>query len=240
MQSGVFESSRGTIAARWVVTDRHGGFSQPPYDSLNLASHVGDAPLAVAANRAVLASALDVPSDRLVFPGLVHSSDVGLVDAPLGLFPNVDVLVTSTRNIGLVTMGADCVPLLAVDPESKVALVAHIGWRGAGDGIVETILTSLVNAGATVKRTQFILGPSICGECYHVDEERRQHVLNVLPGAGRKAAQGLDLRDGIAAEVRAAHAAVKTIGGCTAEDPLLFSHRRDGVTGRQAAAVVLV
>jgi hypothetical protein len=204
-----------------------------------MASHVGDAPLAVAANRGILAEALGLPSDRLVFPGLVHSTDVGVVESPIGHFPNVDVLVTSTRKIGLVTMGADCVPLIAADPEAGVALVAHVGWRGAADGIVQTIFATLANAGGSLKRTQFILGPSICGNCYLVDEQRRELVVSVLPGSGQKNSQGLDLREGIAAELRSANASVKSVGGCTAEDPQLFSHRRDGVTGRQAAAVVL-
>ena len=30
------------------------------------------------------------------------------------------------------------------------------------------------------------------------------------------------------------------VGGCTAEDPGFYSHRRDGRTGRQGGAVALV
>lgn len=239
MHKGVIESSRGTIAARWIVSNREGGFSQPPYDSLNLASHVGDAPLAVAANRAILAGALELSADRMVYPGLIHSTDVGWVDSPVGLFPNVDVLITTKRNIGLVTMGADCVPLIAVEPLTKVALVAHIGWRGAADGIVESLITSLSTAGADLSQTQVVLGPSICGNCYAVDAERREAVLGVLPAAGTRSESGLDLRDGIQAALTAKKLKVSRVGGCTAEEPQLFSHRRDGITGRQAAAVVL-
>lgn len=240
MQSGVIESSRGTVAARWVMTDRSGGFSQPPYDSLNLATHVGDAPLAVAANRGILADELRVPAERMVYPGLIHSTDVGVVDSPIGLFPNVDVLVTSIRKIGLVTLGADCVPLIAVDPEVGVAVAAHIGWRGAADGIVASIATALNNSGAKLKQTHIIMGPAICGNCYRVDDERRMRVTENLPAAGQRSEQGLDLREGLAAEFRSLNATVKIIGACTAEESTLFSHRRDGVTGRQAAAVVLV
>jgi copper oxidase (laccase) domain-containing protein len=32
-------------------------------------------------------------------------------------------------------------------------------------------------------------------------------------------------------------AAIRTVGGCTVEDPGLFSYRRDGVTGRQGILV---
>ncbi|MFW8341562.1 laccase domain-containing protein, partial [Klebsiella pneumoniae] len=38
---------------RIAMTQRHGGVSQPPFDSLNLGLHVGDDPASVQANRAL-------------------------------------------------------------------------------------------------------------------------------------------------------------------------------------------
>lgn len=239
MQNGVIVDSLGAEVARWLFTDRSGGFSGAPFDTLNLAMHVGDAPIAVAANRGILADALGVPADRVVYPGLIHSVSVGVVDEPVGLFPDVDVLLTSKRKIALATLGADCVPMVVVDPQRRLALTAHVGWRGAADGIIEAINSALVSAGGGLKGAHALLGPSICGNCYRVDAERREHVLAALPHAGERSAEGVDLRDGLAARLRDLGAKVQSIGGCTAEDATLFSHRRDGVTGRQAAAVVL-
>ncbi len=239
MQSGVIVDSSGVEVARWVFSDRSGGFSAPPYESLNLAMHVGDAPIAVAANRSVLANALAVPADRIVYPGLTHSVAVGLVDEPVGLFPDVDVLMTSKRKIGLATLGADCVPVIVVDAKSKIAMTAHVGWRGAAAGIVDSISSSLTQAGGSLKNAHVLLGPAICGECYRVDPDRREQVMTVLPEAGDRSDQGIDLRDGLIAALSKLGAKVQRVGGCTAEDVSLFSHRRDGVTGRQGAAVVL-
>lgn len=240
MHSGVIADGTGTAVARWVVTNRHGGFSQAPYDSLNMASHVGDAPLAVAANRSLLAQELGVPDERMVYPGLVHSSDVGVVEGPIGLFPNVDILVTRRRSIGLVTMGADCVPMALVDASAGIALTAHVGWRGAADGITDAIAQAVEQAGGTMRNAVAVFGPSICGDCYQVDAARRAAVREVLPQAAVHSASGIDIAAGIAAALADEGVSITRVGGCTFEDEQWFSHRRDGVTGRQAAAVVLL
>ena len=243
MSHGEVTNKSGKTVARWMFSNRQGGFSAPPYDSLNVASHVGDAPLAVASNRAILAQQLRVESRDITWPGLVHGTDVGVINSPLSLFPNVDVLVTSTSKRVLATMGGDCVPLLAVDPESKVALSAHIGWKGAADSIHKAIISALESAGGKSKFTNIFLGPAICGLCYVVEQERFDLVTAELPEAGVELADGrlgLDLRLGIQAALRAAGMKVNQIDGCTAESPDLFSYRRDGVTGRQAGLVVLV
>ena len=243
MSHGEVTSKVGKTVARWIFSNRQGGFSHSPFDSLNVASHVGDAPLAVAANRAKLAELLKVQPKDITWPGLVHGTDIGLITSPLSLFPDVDVLVTSTSKRALATMGGDCVPLLAVDPESKVALSAHIGWKGAADSIHEAIISALESAGGKPKFTNVFLGPAICGMCYVVEQDRFDLVTAQLPEAGVKLSDGrlgLDLRLGLQAALRAAGMRVNQIDGCTAESPDLYSFRRDGVTGRQAGLVVLV
>jgi copper oxidase (laccase) domain-containing protein len=56
----------------------------------------------------------------------------------------------------------------------------------------------------------------------------------------RRGTPGLDLRAGVADLLRKAGIPeVVQDHRCTLEDPLLFSHRRDGVTGRQAGLVWL-
>ena len=44
-----------TTRVRWAFSDRSGGVSSGPYDSLNLGGHVGDDLEAVAENRSRLA-----------------------------------------------------------------------------------------------------------------------------------------------------------------------------------------
>jgi YfiH family protein len=83
-----------------------------------------------------------------------------------------DAIVTSMKNLGVGIYTADCVPLLLVDGEARVAAAVHAGWRGTLSGI----------AGRTIKRIEkdygilpsdisAAIGPSIGMCCYEVGEE---------------------------------------------------------------------
>jgi copper oxidase (laccase) domain-containing protein len=101
----------------------------------------------------------------------------------------------------------------------------------------------MTGAGADPARMCAIIGPGICGGCYEVPEEMRDAVAAVVPGSGcvtRVGTPGLDLRSGLAAQLAAAGVRqVRIDGRCTAEDPDLYSYRRDGRTGRFAGLVWL-
>lgn len=242
MSSGEITNRSGKVVAQWLFSDRLGGLSVSPFDSLNVATHVGDAPLAVAANRGVVAQQLSIQSNSITWPGLVHGTDIGVITEPLSLFPNVDILVTSKPKRALATLGADCVPLLAVEPEAGVALSAHVGWRGAADSIHESITAAIVSSGGKLSSTQVILGPAICGNCYTVDDQRFADVTAVMPAAGvirSDESKGIDLRIGLRESLRALGMKVSVVDVCTYESSSHFSHRRDGQTGRQVGVVVL-
>ena len=53
-------------------TYRHGGVSQEPYESLNLAFHVGDKPQHIRENRAIVAEYLGVEPERISCGNQVH------------------------------------------------------------------------------------------------------------------------------------------------------------------------
>ena len=84
-----------------------------------------------------------------------------------------------------------------------------------------------------------LLGPAICGACYEVPPEMQAAVESRLPGSAvrtRAGTAGLDLRAGLARQLAGLGVErIVTDPRCTSEDPELYSHRRDGVTGRQAA-----
>ena len=71
--------------ARVVFTDRHGGVSDGPYESANLADHVGDDPDAVARNRILAADRTGMPAPG-AWVGLrqVHGNDVVRFEARPG------------------------------------------------------------------------------------------------------------------------------------------------------------
>jgi copper oxidase (laccase) domain-containing protein len=94
-------------------------------------------------------------------------------------------------------------------------------------------------AGARTDRVEVLLGPSVCGACYEVPAAMQADVEAHLPGSAcrtRSGTPGLDLRAGLWEQLAAAGVAKIGIDPrCTVEDRSLFSHRRDGTTGRIAA-----
>lgn len=234
MLSGTLTTGAGV--ATWSFTSRLGGVSVGPYASNNLAAHVGDDPDAVRTNRAQLESALG--GDAIAWMGPVHGVRAAFLEEPAALTPDVDALATRLRGVPLATLGADCVPLLlAVD---DVIAAAHVGWRGLVDGMTNTLVAVLSTCGLDPASAHVVLGPAICGSCYAIPAERAHAIETACPSALREARSGgpgADIREGLAAQWRAFGARVALIGPCTAESPEHFSHRRDGVTGRQAGVI---
>jgi YfiH family protein len=226
------------------VTDRRGGRSASPYDTFNLGDHVGDDPADVAANRGRVARELGVAEDRVVWMNQVHGTGVAVVDGPQdGPVPATDALVTRTPGLVLCVLVADCVPILLADSVAGVVAAVHAGREGVRQGVVPAALSAMASLGARARDVTALLGPAVCGECYEVPAAMQADVERVAPGSAvptRSGTPGLDLRAGVAGILRRAGIPeVVQDPRCTVEDPLLFSHRRDGVTGRQAGIVWL-
>ena len=233
-----------SVRPRRVVTDRRGGRSRSPYESFNLGDHVGDEASAVAANRERVARELGVPGDRLVWMNQVHGTAVAVVDGPQqGPLPATDAVVTATPGLVLCVLVADCVPVLLADHERGVVAAVHAGREGVRQGVVPATLSAMASLGARARHVSALLGPAVCGACYEVPAEMQRDVARVAPAAAvrtRTGTPGLDLRAGVEAILRKAGVPeVVQDPRCTVEDHLLFSHRRDGVTGRQAGLVWL-
>ncbi|MFL6121410.1 peptidoglycan editing factor PgeF [Actinophytocola sp.] len=225
---------------RRVVTTRAGGRSKPPYDSFNLGGGVGDDPDAVAANRHRLATELGLEPGRLVWMEQVHGRNAEVVDGPRAeAVEATDAIVTAEPNLALVALCADCAPVLLSDPEAGVVGAVHAGRVGARVGVLPAALTAMEKAGARTDRIEVLLGPAVCGECYEVPAAMQADVEAHLPGSAcktRRGTPGLDIRAGLWRQL--ADAGVAKIGidpRCTFEDRSLFSHRREGTTGRLAA-----
>ena len=232
------------VRPRRVVTDRRGGRSRSPYDSFNLGDHVGDDPVDVAANRSRVARELGVAEDRLVWMQQVHGTGVAVVDGPRGgAVPATDALVTAARGLVLCVLVADCVPVLLADHEAGVVAAVHAGREGVRQGVLPAALSAMASLGARARHVTALLGPAVCGACYEVPGKMQADVARVAPSAAvptRAGTPGLDLRAGVEEVLRKAGIPkVVQDPRCTVEDPQLFSHRRDGVTGRQAGIVWL-
>ncbi|MEI7543268.1 MAG: peptidoglycan editing factor PgeF [Mycobacteriaceae bacterium] len=230
------------VRVRRVTTTRVGGVSAPPFDTFNLGDHVGDDPTAVAANRNRLAAAIGLPADRVVWMNQVHGDNVEFVDAPRAeAFDATDALVTTTSELALAVVTADCVPVLMSDSRAGVLGAAHAGRVGAAMGVVLRTLEAMRAAGARTADVSVLLGPAVSGANYEVPEEMAADVEARLPGSRATTPGGtpaLDLRAGIARQlIEAGVTAIDVDPRCTVADPALFSHRRDAPTGRLASLI---
>lgn len=173
----------------WAFTCRSGGFSHGPWGGpedapgLNLGTHCGDDPGAVARNRALLAQAIGQPIRWL---NQVHGTHVFQADqAPPAASPpthlpgtatptatdpavpdtnalhaqashpapEADAQITTQPGQALAVMVADCLPVLLADREGRVVGATHAGWRGLAAGVIEATVAQMRQALAPHERT---------------------------------------------------------------------------------------
>ena len=240
----MFLRTGDVCSARLAVTDRRGGASTSPYDELNLGDHVGDDAASVAGNRSRVAGGVGVSPEHLVFMRQVHGVDVAVVEGPgppAGTPPEADAMVTAERGVALAVVVADCTPVLLAS--ANVVGVAHAGRRGMAGGVVAATIAAMRSLGADPATTSALVGPAICGRCYEVPARMQAEVAAIESASlatTRSGAPALDIRAGVVAQLRAAGVtSIEVDPTCTAESDRLYSHRRDGVTGRFAGIAVL-
>jgi YfiH family protein len=242
---------------RALCTTRAGGVSAPPYDSLNLGDHVGDSATDVAHNRALLAQNM---AAKPIFLNQVHGT------AMLELMPDTqhgasaDGAYTRQRALACTVMVADCLPILLCDVRGTWVAAVHAGWRGLvgvnGEGVLEAIFKqyrAVAHENRARAASELIawLGPCIGPEAFEVGPDVRQAFvahdalaaqcfeplqhdkwLANLPALARQRLQALGIEQ--------VYGNDGTPPWCTVGNPLrFFSHRRDRVSGRQAACIWL-
>ena len=223
-------------------TLRQEGYSQAPYDSFNLGSHVGDCPKAVHKNRQLLQDLIDSPDSSICWLTQIHGDRV--VEASMdALNTRADASYCRKPGSVAVVMTADCLPVFFCDQQGSTVAVAHAGWKGLLEGILSKTLEHF-----TVKsQVMAYLGPAIGAAAYEVgDELRRVFITKDKKYAryfqfSRKVVAGGDkwLFDlyGLARDQLITAGVYDIYGGdcCTFNDASqFFSYRRDGIAGRMA------
>lgn len=235
------------IAADWPApphiragtTTRGGGVSRSPFDSLNLARHVGDDPAAVARNRAILQKELHLPGAPLWLEQ-THSNRV--VRLPEDDDRLADAAVTNRPGLVCAVLTADCVPVLLCNDEGTRVAAVHVGWRGLCKGILDNALERMGEEPAALLAW---LGPHISAVAYEVSDDMRDACLDRLPegsGAFTPNPRGrwqcsLDTLTVLALNRRGV-TRVSRAGRCTFAEPAAFySYRREARTGRIASLI---
>lgn len=221
-------------------TDRTMGVGAGTYGGFNLGGHVGDDPGVVEANRRLLAAALGVERERLLFMSQVHGATVLDVTRAHDAVGDADAMVTATPGLALAVLVADCVPVLLHDAQAGVIAAVHCGRLGMTSGIVGIAVERMRAQGAD--RISAVVGPSVCARCYEVPEPMAKHAAAVSAASAGRSWTGtpaIDVAAGVVEQLSSLDVAVHWIPGCTREEDRLYSHRRDGRTGRFAGVIVM-
>ena len=222
-----------------AFTDRHGGVSAAPFDSLNLAITGADEAGARAEN---LRRVLDdfAPGAGLVDLHQVHGDRVVVAEEPSsGPRPEADGVVTDRPDLVLLVRAADCVPVLLADPAAGVVGAAHAGRPGLAAGVVLRTVQAMRDLGAS-SLTAWV-GPHVCGACYEVPEAMREQVAALEPASRATTSWGtpaLDIGAGVRAQLVRSGVQVVDVAGCTRESEDLYSYRRDGEGAGRLAGLI--
>lgn len=233
-----------------LCTTRRGGVSAPPYDSFNLAGHVGDTPGSVAENRRRLQelAGLEAP-----IPWLNQVHGAAVVRAGAGADgADADALWSDRPGVPCAVLTADCLPVLLCALDGSCVAAAHAGWRGLAGGVLEAVIDQLPRPG---RELMAWLGPAIGPGAFEVGQEVLEAFLSAAGSRADSAAvracfarspgrPGHYLADLYAlARLRlAARGLTRVFGGglCTCTDAARFySYRRDGDTGRMASLILI-
>ena len=236
-------------SVRAAFTLRRGGVSAAPFDSLNVAAHVGDDSQAVAENRRRLRDGLRLPQEP-AWMEQVHRTEVLDLDlsdlAARAASSSVAADAALTRRAGrvCVVQVADCLPVLFAARDGSAVAAAHAGWRGLAAGVLEATVKNLaIDPG----RLLAWIGPGIGPAHFEVGDEVRGAFLahdNAAAAAFSINTRGrwqCDLP--LLARARLAALGIAAVTGgtwCTyADASRFFSFRRDGRCGRMAAVIWL-
>lgn len=222
-------------------TTRLGGVSVPPYDSLNLATHVGDDPERVAHNRQLLLAGAGLPQ-MPIWLEQVHGTRVLTLDGQIPSDLRADAVYSRVAGQVCAVMTADCLPVLFASQTGDEVAAAHAGWRGLCSGVLENTLAHFCAAPSNIFAW---LGPAIGPDQFEVGSEVRaafvaadpEATCAFTPHATEKYLADIYLL----ARLRLHRAGITAVYGgndCTVtKKSHFFSYRRDGVTGRLASLI---
>lgn len=146
----------------------------------------------------------------------VHGASVAVVAEPAKRYPNIDAVITTQPNLGLIVRTADCLPILIAHPSGLIAAV-HAGRKGTQAGILYKTLKKIKRQFGLHDQVHIWFGPHICADCYQIDRETNLHYDLKKENLKQIVSVYLDSQVKVALSE-----------GCTLESPALHSYRQTG------------
>lgn len=208
----------------------------------NLAFHVEDNEINVIKNRQNLALKLGYNYEDLVYMNQIHSANIIVVDenSPK-LVDNCDSIITRSKNLPLMVMVADCIPILMFDDKQGIIAAIHAGRNSTFLEISKKTAEIFIEKfSSNPEDINVVLGASIQKCCYEVSEDLSKIVENSfgkefvennyidLQGINKKQLNDLGIKN------------IEISNICTkCGDKPYFSYRKDKKTGRFAGIIIL-
>lgn len=208
----------------------------------NLAFHVEDNEINVIKNRKNLALKLGYNYEDLVYMNQIHSANIIVVDenSPK-LVDNCDSIITRSKNLPLMVMVADCIPILMFDDKQGIIAAIHAGRNSTFLEISKkTAEVFIEKFSSNPEDINVVFGASIQKCCYEVSEDLSKIVENSfgkefvennyidLQGINKKQLNDLGIKN------------IEISNICTkCGDKSYFSYRKDKKTGRFAGIIIL-
>lgn len=209
----------------------------------NLAYHVPDLKKNVDKNRKELALKHNFDLKNLIYMNQVHGNNVEVVtkNSPK-LIDNCDGIITKDKNLVLMVMVADCIPIIYMDKVQGVIAAVHAGRNSTFQKIALITAQKMINEfSCKASDIEVILGPSIQKCCYEVSLE----LANIV-----KESFGKEFVDGRLIDLQGINKMllqsqgitnIRIYNTCTkcSNDPY-FSFRKDKYSGRFSGLVSII
>jgi YfiH family protein len=218
------------------------GCSRGNYDNFNLATHTYDNPKCVADNRKLLIKKFNLPSAPNWLTQTHSDICISASSTPRKTPCVADAIVTHQKGVVCAVLTADCLPIFACSAKGTKVGVAHAGWRGLANGVVEAFIhcfgkeTVMVHLGACISQQTFEVGQ----EVYQAFIDKDTDLAHAFIGNNDK--YQLDMHH--AARIILTKLGVEYISNnndCTfTQSDDYFSYRREGAkSGRNAHLIWL-
>jgi hypothetical protein len=241
------------------VTTKKGGFSEGPFEGLNMGLFTEDSRESVLMNYKKVADDFGYDLKNAVFTNQVHGDCIAVIDESFhgesfwlgSRAVETDGMVTDIPRKPLIAFFADCAGIFIADPVHKAIGIAHAGWKGTAKEIGRKTIEAMERSfGTKAQDCIAAVGPSIGPCCFEVKEDVAEifiklygeSVVSMSENPGRRKVDlwGSNRLGLIRAGLREEN--IEVSGLCThCRDDLFYSHRGDkGITGRTAGIMEII
>ncbi len=155
-----------------------GGVSTRQYKSLNCGIGSKDKKINVIKNLEIVSKKINVRKNKLILLRQIHSNKIYYIKKIPKKKLVGDGIITSSKNIALGILTADCAPILFYDSKKNIISAAHAGWKGAYKKIVVKMINYLKKKGSKLNDLIAIIGPCISQRNYEIKEDFIKKFLN--------------------------------------------------------------